>query len=1002
VLAGFISESQIYSQIKNSSPLVVNPNTTVLEAIAQMQEADSSYVLVMASDEIDSGSDLLGILTRGDIIRMILKGCTFDQLLVKDAMCGPVITIQESELTDTKSALVLFYSYQISRLPVLDGDRLVGVLTQNDLIDLLAENVLESKSFKYKTQNSLNLPDIQIQDESCLSLLFDTYEELQLNIEELKTIEEELRLRNIDLENIQRQYQDLFDFAPDGYLVTDCVGLVVLSANLAICNFLSISKEDLYLKNLHSLVDPTDIPLIYSNLRQGFREKTRLTWEMSLKLSDGSYCPVEVSVSKILCLLDNSTTLQWLFRDISDRKQAQQALQELNQSLETRIEQRTYELWQVNKLQRTILDSTDYSIITTDLNGIIQVFNQGAEKMLGYTMGEIVGQATPAIFSDTQELAVILSAELGKDVPNGFAELAAKASLGVVSEQEMINIRKDGSRFPILLSVTALRDEKEQIKGFLGISKDISDRKEAEATLKQQLDAIEAASDGIAILRDYKYTYLNKAHVRLFGYEHSEELIGESWEKFYSPEGIARAYQEIFPLLEINRAWSGEVTVLRKDGSSFDEELSLTLTDSGLLICVCRDISDRKKAEALLQATNQELLRATMLKDEFLANMSHELRTPLNAILGITESLSEGVFGAIQEKQKSMLQVVEDSGNHLLELINDILDLAKIEADEMTLECQASNIKDICQSSMMFVRQMAIQKNLQLDLRGAQSELETSLDERRIRQVLINLLSNAIKFTPSGGKITLEYSLERKLPFNENTSLQDWVYLKVTDTGIGITADNLQKLFQPFIQIDSQLNRQYDGTGLGLALVKKIVELHGGYVRATSEVGVGSQFAIALPYSSDISQQPQKPANIPPSPSEIIDGERYLPLVLLAEDNEDNFLTLTTYLEAKGFQLKIAKNGQQAIDLVQIEPPDLILMDIQMPEVDGLEAIKYIRSQGFTMPIIATTALVMTGDRERCLAAGADDYISKPIKLKLLLTTIQQLFSKKNQSNNES
>ena len=1003
MLAGFISESQIYSQIKNSSPLVVNPNTTVLEAIAQMQEADSSYVLVMASDEIDSGSDLLGILTRGDIIRMILKGCTFDQLLVKDAMCGPVITIQESELTDTKSALVLFYSYQISRLPVLDGDRLVGVLTQNDLIDLLAENVLESKSFKYKTQNSLNLPDIQIQDESCLSLLFDTYEELQLNIEELKTIEEELRLRNIDLENIQRQYQDLFDFAPDGYLVTDCVGLVVLSANLAICNFLSISKEDLYLKNLHSLVDPTDIPLIYSNLRQGFREKTRLTWEMSLKLSDDSYCPVEVSVSKILCLLDNSTTLQWLFRDISDRKQAQQALQELNQSLETKIEQRTHELWQVNKLQRTILDSTDYSIITTDHNGIIQVLNQGAEQMFGYSMGEVVGQFTPEIFHDAQELverAITLSAELDQDI-NGLAIFTTKASLGITSEEEWTGIRKDGSRFPLSLSMSALRDEKDEIIGFLGVSKDISDRKEAEATLKQQLDAIEAASDGIAILQDYKYTYLNKAHVRLFGYEHSEELIGESWEKLYSPEGIARAYQEIFPLLEINRAWSGEVTVLRKDGSSFDEELSLTLTDSGLLICVCRDISDRKKAEALLQATNQELLRATMLKDEFLANMSHELRTPLNAILGITESLSDETFGPLQEKQKSMLKVVENSGHHLLELINDILDLAKIEANEMTLNCQFSNIQDICQSSMMFVQQMAIQKNLQLDLRGAPSELATSLDERRIRQVLINLLSNAIKFTPSGGKITLEYALDRERISNEN-SPQAWVSLTVIDTGIGITPDNLHKLFQPFIQIDSPLNRQYDGTGLGLALVKKIVELHGGYVRATSKVGVGSQFAIALPYSSDISQQPQKPANIPPSPSEIIDGERYLPLVLLAEDNEDNFLTLTTYLEAKGFQLKIAKNGQQAIDLVQIEPPDLILMDIQMPEVDGLEAIKYIRSQGFTMPIIATTALVMTGDRERCLAAGADDYISKPIKLKLLLTTIQQLFSKKNQSNNES
>ena len=887
MVAGFISESQIYSQIKNSSPLVVNPNTTVLEAIAQMREADSSCVLVMASDEIDSGSDLLGILTREDIIRISLKGCSFDQLLVKDEMCSPVITIQESELTDMKSALVLFYSYQISRLPVLDGDRLVGVLTQNDLIDLLAENVLESKSIKYKiSQNSLNLPDIQIQNESWLSLLLDTYEELQLNIEELKTIEEELRLRNIDLENIQRKYQDLFDFAPDGYLVTDRLG-VVLSANVAICNLLAISQEQLCGKRLVMYVDPSDQSLFRKKLNGEFSDCVKSTWEMSLKQAQDHYCPVEVSVSESY-LSGDGITLRWLIRDISDRRQAQQALQELNQSLEAKIEQRTYELWQVNKLQRTILDSTDYSIITTDLNGIIQVFNQGAEQMLGYTMGEIVGQATPAIFCDAQELAGLaatLSAELGQDIPNGFVALTAQASLDVVCEKELTNIRKDGSRFPILLSVTALRDEKEQIMGFLGISK---------------------------------------------------------------------------------------------------------------------DISDRKKAEALLQTTNQELLRATMLKDEFLANMSHELRTPLNAILGITESLSEGVFGAIQEEQKSMLQVVENSGYHLLELINDILDLAKIEANETTLECQVSNIKDICQSSMTFVRQMANQKNLQLDLRVAPSEIETSLDERRIRQVLINLLSNAIKFTPSGGKITLEYSLETKLPFNDNTSLQDWVYLKVTDTGIGITADNLQKLFQPFIQIDSQLNRQYDGTGLGLALVKKIVELHGGYVRATSEVGVGSQFAIALPYSSDIPQQPQKPANIPPSPSKIIDGERYLPLVLLAEDNEDNFLTLTTYLEAKGFELKIARNGQQAIDLVQIEPPDLILMDIQMPEVDGLEAIKYIRSQGFTMPIIATTALVMTGDRERCLAAGADDYISKPIKLKLLLTTIQQLFPKKNQSNNES
>jgi len=454
-------EAQINSQIKNSRSLVVNPNTTVLEAIAEMRQTDSGYVLVMASGGIDERSDLLGILTREDIVRISLKGQSFDQLLVKDEMFSPVITIQESELTDMKSALVLFYSYQISRLPVLNGDHLVGVLTQSSLIELLAEKVLESKSIRYKiSPKSLNLQDIQVQDESCLSLLIDTNEELQLHIEELKTTEEELRLRNIDLENIQHKCQYLFDFAPDGYLVTDHLG-VVLSANLAICNFLSVLQEQLCGKPLVMYVEPSDQSLFHKKIRRDFSNYGKSTWEMSLKRADDNYCPVEVSVSETCDLSGSLTTLRWLIRDISDRRQAQQALQELNQSLETKIEQRTNELWLVNKLQRTILDSTDYAIITTDLNGIIQVFNHGAEQMLGYSMGEIIGQVTPAIFCDAQELAelaVTLSAELGQNMPNGFAILTAKASLGIAYEKELTNIRKDGSHFPVLLSITALRN----------------------------------------------------------------------------------------------------------------------------------------------------------------------------------------------------------------------------------------------------------------------------------------------------------------------------------------------------------------------------------------------------------------------------------------------------------------------------------------------------------------------------------------------------------------
>jgi len=385
--------------------------------------------------------------------------------------------------------------------------------------------------------------------------------------------------------------------------------------------------------------------------------------------------------------------------------------------------------------------------------------------------------------------------------------------------------------------------------------------------------------------------------------------------------------------------------------------------------------------------------------------MSHELRTPLNAILGMTESLQEEIFGAVTPEQIKAMQVIEESGTHLLSLIDDILDLSKIEAGQIVLNLTPIAITDLCKSSMAFVKQQAMQKRIQLETKLEQNLADIVVDERRIRQVLINLLNNAVKFTPEGGKITLEvtsFYLDSQGAIDA-PSRQEFLHITVSDTGIGIAPENIKKLFQPFVQIDSALNRQYNGTGLGLALTKRIIELHEGWVELISELGVGSCFTIALPY---IQPAPPISPEIAPASTKAITSEitsgtnksktNASPLILLAEDNDINIMTISKYLKSKGYRILIAKDGKEAVDMVLSESPDLVLMDIQMPRMDGLEAIKQIRNQNFhDLPIIAVTALNMSNDRQRCLEAGANEYLTKPIKLKQLDNMIQDLLISK-------
>ena len=484
----------------------------------------------------------------------------------------------------------------------------------------------------------------------------------------------------------------------------------------------------------------------------------------------------------------------------------------------------------------------------------------------------------------------------------------------------------------------------------------------------------------------------------MLGYKKSE-LLKLTLHDLTHPDDLAESKANITRLLsrEIN-SFTMEKRYVCKDGTLVWAATTVSLIDipekkAQISLAIIKDISDRKKAEIKLQQTNKKLARATRMKDEFLANMSHELRTPLNAILGMTEGLQEKIFGNVNERQLKALKTIEDSGLHLLELINEILDLAKIESGNLELNYNAVTVTELCQSSLTFIKQQAKKKNIQLQQNIPVNLPEIEVDERRIRQVLINLLNNAIKFTPAAGKVTLEVRNVK----SDETSDKNYISFAVKDTGIGIPVEKLNLQFKPFVQIDSACNRQYKGTGLGLALVKKIVELHEGQVEVSSEVGVGSCFVVKLPFTTQLPSRSDQSQAVSESGFSIVESKTLdSPLILLAEDNEANINTLSSYLRAKGYRIQVAKNGRAAIEQVEVEFPSIILMDIQMPEVDGLTAIRQIRQlpKLALTPIIALTALAMEGDRERCLVAGANMYLSKPVKLKKLSQSINQLLTK--------
>jgi PAS domain S-box-containing protein len=639
------------------------------------------------------------------------------------------------------------------------------------------------------------------------------------------------------------------------------------------------------------------------------------------------------------------------------------------------------ELLKAGALQNAIFNSANFSSIATDEKGVIQIFNVGAERMLGYTAAEVMNNITPADISDPLEVvarAKALSAELGTPITPGFQALVFKAARGIEDIYELTYIRKDGSRFPAVVSVTALRDDQGGIIGYLLIGTDNTARKQVEAErmlLDQRVrdqqfytrSLIESNIDAL-ITTDLRgiITDVNKQMEALTGCTR-DELIGAPFKNYFTdPERAQAGIKRVLGESKLTdyeftaRARDGKETVVSYNASTFHDR------DRKLqgVFAAARDVTERKRYEESLQQANRA-------KSVFLANMSHEIRTPMNAILGFSQLMLRDQD--LTSRQCQYLGTINRSGEHLLALINDILEMSKIEAGRTTLNPSTFDLPALLTDLEMMFRVRTTEKKLSfsVEMIGDVPQYIVS-DINKLRQVFINVLGNAVKFT-SGGGICMRVQADHTL------ATGPCLQIEIEDTGPGISAEDQEKLFRHFEQTKTG-QQTGTGTGLGLAISREFVRLMGGDITVDSDVGKGSVFLIGLPLTEGDAGAVEAKAN-PKHVLRLEDGQAAC-RVLIADDIEDNRQLLAQLLAPVGFEVHLATNGAQAVEEFEAWQPHLILMDFRMPIMDGQEAIRRIRAMngGEKPTIIAVTASAMDDNRQELMEVGADDFIGKPFR----------------------
>jgi len=831
----------------------------------------------------------------------------------------------------------------------------------------------------------------EVERQSALQALRQLNSDLETKVEErtaaLQAERDRVQRQTIALRQSQAELRAIFDLAAVGIVQIDALSYRFLKINQKFCDVLGYTQKDLFQQTFVDLTHPEDLASTWAAIKRlDSGEVNEFVMEKRYLHQNGTLLWSQTTVSLVRKPDDSPDYYIAIVNDISDRKRAE------------------HELQQSKEMLQLVLDTIPQRVFWKDRHSVLLGCNRNFAQDVGLAPENVPGKRDRDLSATSEEIEHYQACDR-RVLTTGKSDLHILETFH----------KPDGSIRWLETNKVPMRDASGEIIGILATYDDITPRREAEIALRESeerlQDFLDNASDLIqsVSLPEGRLLYVNRTWLDVLGYT-QEDVQHLTIMDILAPDCMphcAELFQQFCQGL-VDRADSIEVTFLAKDGRKVLLEGNINVRKENnrpaLTRAIFHDITERRAFEEQLRHKNAELARATRLKDEFLANMSHELRTPLNAILGMSEGLQDQIFGFLNERQQQALTTIERSGRHLLDLINDILDLAKIEAGKLELQPAPVSIHWLCESSLTFVKQLAIKKKVQLQSKIQPSLDEIEVDELRIRQLLINLLTNAVKFTPSGGCITLDIQQESS-PENPAVST-DWLCISVIDTGIGIAQDDVDKLFQAFVQIDSNLNRQHTGTGLGLALVKQIAKLHGGSVSIRSEVGKGSCFTVRLPYINtqnnptvpghlsgvgDVSEVRQSPVF---SIGQTSGGS---PRILLAEDNPANISTVSSYLESRGYQLLLAQNGYDAIDLATTQNPDLILMDIQMPELDGLAATRQIRANPTLadIPIIALTALAMPGDREKCLDAGADEYLAKPVRLRKLTETIQSLLEVK-------
>ena len=645
-------------------------------------------------------------------------------------------------------------------------------------------------------------------------------------------------------------------------------------------------------------------------------------------------------------------------------------------------------------LQSAIFNSANFSSIATDAKGVIQIFNVGAERMLGYTAAEVMNTITPADISDPLEViarAKSLSVELNTPITPGFEALVFKASRGIEDIYELTYIRKDGSRFPAVVSVTALRDAQNDIIGYLLIGTDNTARKQVEAErmlldqrvrdqqfytrslIESNIDAL-MTTDPRGIISD-----VNKQMELLTGCTR-DELIGAPFKDYFSdPERAEAGIKLVLSEGKVTdyeltaRARNGQETIVSYNATTFPDR------DRKLqgVVASARDVTERSRLEKQMQNQAAELSDLHRRKDEFPAMLSHELRSPLAPIANAVQmlGLQRGTESLVQRQSRA---IIERQMVQLQHLVDDLLEVSRITTGMVQLRRIPVTVSDIIEGAIKTVRPLIEKRRHEFSVSLPSEPIWLNADAARLEQVVVNLLTNAAKYTDEAGHIWLTVEKEDQA-----------CVLRIRDTGVGITAELLPCIFDLFTQADRSLDRSQGGLGIGLALVQRLTELHGGSVEVKSTLKQGSEFIVRLPIvQGEISQLPVVESGLP----------NVRPLrVLVVDDNVDTVLSFSMLLRASGHEVQTAHDGLAAVQAAIDYRPDIVLLDIGLPGLNGYEVAKQIRQHPELkhVVLVALTGYGQDSDRQASGQAGFTHHLVKPARFdelqKILATVAEQV-----------